>query len=184
MRFTAHLCAAPIAIALLASSLAAQTPTIVFLVRHAETATTPANDPLLSDAGKARAAALAHTLSNAGIAAILASQQARARGTAEPLASKLALDITAVPAGPSPPAAAQSVVDIIRKLTGKAILVVGDANTVNVIATALGAPKLPDLCAGDYDQLFILELMPTGPPRFVKTRYGARATDAACEAMR
>lgn len=184
MRNIARLCAAQVAVALLAGPLAAQTPTIVFIVRHAETRSAPANNPPLSDAGKARAAALTLALSNAGIAAILAPPQAHARATAEPLASKLGIEITSIPVGPTPATTAQAAVDIVRKLTGKAILIVGHANTVNVISAALGAPELPDLCRNDFDQLFTLELMPTGPPRFVLSRYGAPAVDRACEAMR
>lgn len=172
------------AFALSAASLAAQTPTIVFLVRHAESAAAPAADPPLSTLGTARAGALVEVLSNAGIGAILTTPTLRARNTAGPLAGKLGLEITTIPTGAGGAAHAQAVADAIRKLAGKAVLVVGHNNTINLIAAALGGPKLPDLCAGDYDQLFTLELMPTGPPRFVRSRYGAKSTDAACDAMR
>lgn len=172
------------ALTLCAAPLAAQSPTIVFLVRHAEKSASPAADPPLNTAGTARAGALTEALSNAGIGAIIAAPDTRTRATVAPLAGKLGVEITTLPPGASNAAYAQAVADAVKKLAGKAVLIAGHNNTINLIAAALGGPKLPDLCEGDYDQLFTMELMPTGPPRFVRSRYGARATDAACEAMR
>jgi phosphohistidine phosphatase SixA len=173
-----------LALALCAAPLAAQTPTIIFMVRHAEKAATPANDPPLTTAGMARAGALAEALSNAGVSAIISTPYARTKTTAAPLAAKLGVEVTTIPMSGTPAAHAQAVAEAVKKLAGKAILIVGHSNTINVIAAALGGPKLPDLCDGDYDQLYTLELMPTGPPRFVRSRYGARAVDPGCEAMR
>ena len=56
---------------------------------------------------------------------------------------------------------------------GDVVLVVGHSNTIAAIVAALGGPKLPDLCDPQYSMLFILEFPATGPPRFIRARYGA-----------
>jgi broad specificity phosphatase PhoE len=89
-----------------------------------------------------------------------------------------------VPIGGGVPAHAQAVAAAVRAHAGKAVLVVGHSNTITAIATALGAPAMPDLCDGDYDQLFVLEIPPSGPTRFARLRFGVPARDAACAAMR
>ncbi len=69
-------------------------PITVFLIRHAERVDEPKQDPPLSKAGIERSQALARLLSNAGIKAILTSQYARTKQTAEPLATKLGITVT------------------------------------------------------------------------------------------
>jgi broad specificity phosphatase PhoE len=161
-------------------------------VRHAEKAAEPVTDPVLTAVGEARARALDDALSTAHIGAIITTQYARARATAAPLAARLGLPVETVAnsgarAGQSAADALQSHIDAvvaaIRKHTG-AVLVVGHSNTIPAIATALGAPKMPDLCDGDYDQIFFIELSATGPARFVRARYGSPASDAKCAAMK
>lgn len=173
----------------------AQSPTLVFLVRHAEKAAQPASDPPLTAEGTARANALADVLAHAGVNAIITTQYLRTRSTAAPLAARLGLTIETVPIAPgsaSNPQAqgdalrahVQATVDAIRRHAGGAVLVVAHSNTIGAIATALGAPKVPELCDGDYDQLFVLEMPPTGAVRFARVRFGAPATDPACRPMR
>jgi phosphohistidine phosphatase SixA len=60
--------------------------TTVFLLRHAERAEEPRQDPPLTEKGTARTQELARLLSTAGIKAIFTSQFARTKLTAEPLA--------------------------------------------------------------------------------------------------
>jgi broad specificity phosphatase PhoE len=181
--------------ALVAARADAQSSTLVLLVRHAEKAAQPANDPPLTPAGETRARALADMLANAGISQIISTPYERTMGTAAPLAKRLGLiiELIPIPAGTaSAPLASvdalarhvQAVADAVRRYAGEAILVVGHSNTIPAIAAALGAPRLPDLCDGDYDQIFVLELRPSGPPRFMRTRFGAPAADAACASMR
>ena len=64
----------------------------IFLVRHAEK-TAEKNDPGLTQAGQARALALANRLGGEGITHIHSSDFIRTRDTAEPLAEKLGLDV-------------------------------------------------------------------------------------------
>ena len=77
---------------LLPVPLAAQdAPTTVILVRHAEKAATPANDPGLTQAGLNRALALAHAAGSTDAAAIFVSQFKRTKQTVKPLAAALGL---------------------------------------------------------------------------------------------
>lgn len=183
-----------LALALAFTPLAAfaQGSTLVYIVRHAEKAAQPANDPPLSPEGEARARVLATTLAAAGISAIISTPYARTRMTVAPLATQLGLPVDTVQI-PRATAAnmqetgtpvqrhANAVAEAVRRHAGKAVLVVGHSNTIMPIAAALGAPKLPDLCDGDYDQLLVLELVPGGATRFVRTRFGAPAVDGSCK---
>ena len=161
-----------------ATTSVARAQTLVVLVRHAEKAAQPAADPPLTPEGEARARALADAVQYVNVGAIISTPYLRTTHTAKPLADKLGIQIETVPATVANHA--QAVADAVKKHAGKAVLVVGHSNTIPAIAAALGAPKLPDLCDGDYDQIYVLELMPTGPPRFTRARYGAPAADAKC----
>src|SRR5437899_2869495 len=71
----------------------AQFPITVVLVRHAEKAAAPPDDPLLSDSGKRRAQALDAVLASAPVTALYASEAVRTQLTLKPLADRLHLDI-------------------------------------------------------------------------------------------
>ncbi|HEU0080180.1 MAG TPA: histidine phosphatase family protein, partial [Longimicrobiaceae bacterium] len=77
-------CAAPV-------RAAAQEPTTVVVVRHAEKAAAGGQDPELSEAGAARAGALAAALADAGVDAVVTTQLRRTRLTAQPLMRELDL---------------------------------------------------------------------------------------------
>ena len=168
---------------MVAAATAAQSPTLVFLVRHAEKAAMPADDPPLTPAGEARARALMEVLEHASIGAIISTPYARTRSTAAPIASQRGLSIETVAVAGGTAAHAQAVAAAVRRHTGKAVLVVGHSNTINAIAAALGGPRLPDLCDEHYDQIFVLELSPTGESRFARTHYGAATPRGACAQM-
>ena len=158
-------------------------PTLVVLVRHAEKVDASA-DPALSAAGEARAVALAEALRDAGVRAVVTTQFRRTQATAAPLATRLGLTLQVVAAGGGDHAAA--VAAAVRRLTG-VVLVVGHSNTIPAIVGALGAPRPPDLCDGNYDTMFVVALPADGSaPSLVRTRYGtADANPAAgCPPMR
>jgi broad specificity phosphatase PhoE len=164
--------------------VAAQTGTTVYIVRHAEKADAPANDPPLSADGAARAQALREVLADARISAIISTPTVRTRTTAVPLAEALGVPIETVAVQGSIAAHAAEVAAAVRAKAGGSVLVVGHSNTVNRIATALGGPAIADLCDGDYDQLFILQLVDGGPPRFARVRFGAPTPDRRCVEMK
>src|SRR6266705_2942801 len=78
-------------------SVAAAKSTI-FIVRHAEKAASGGNDLDLSEAGRARAKTLANVLKDAGVSAIYVTEFKRTQQTAAPLAKRLHLHPTIVPA--------------------------------------------------------------------------------------
>lgn len=46
--------------------------------------------------------------------------------------------------------------DAVRRHAGRTVLMVGHGNTIPAIITALGGPKLADLCDAQYSMLFTL----------------------------
>jgi broad specificity phosphatase PhoE len=158
-------------------------PTVVLLVRHAEKAAQPAQDAPLSEAGAARARALVQVARDAGVTAIITTQFDRTRKTAEPTAAALHVTPEIVEAGP-PAQHAKAVADQVLKHAGGTVLVVGHSNTIPAIVGALGAPQPRELCDSEYDQLFVVILVDAGPPRLIRSRYGAPSVeDAGCAAM-
>jgi phosphohistidine phosphatase SixA len=149
-------------------------PALVILVRHAEKAAEPKEDPPLSPAGLERAQALAETLEHAGVTAIVVSHRLRTRQTAEPLAR--ARGLTPVVVGPAPPSGgpthAEAVAAEVRRHPGEVVLVVGHSDTIPAIIAALGGPRLPDIPDAEYSGLYTLVPGPEGP-RLVRSRYGA-----------
>ena len=180
MRTTLTLCA----IAVLSTGAGAQ-PSTVILVRHAERGTEPANDPVITEAGTQRALSLKEVLRGAGVTSVVTTHLQRTQLTAKPLMETLGLTPIVVRAGGA--GHVDSVAATVRRRpAGDVVLVVGHSNTIPAIVGALGGPKLPDLCDGQYSKLYILEYPASGPPRFIEANYGAAdAPDAAgCRAMR
>jgi len=158
-------------------------PTVVLLVRHAEKAAQPAQNPPLTEAGAARAQALVAVARDAGVTAIITTQYERTRKTAEPTALALRVTPEVVDAGPVAQHA-KAVADQVLKHAGGTVLVVGHSNTIPAIVGALGAPQPRDLCDSEYDQLFVVVIGDTGPPRLIRSRYGAPgANDPSCAGM-
>lgn len=156
-----------------ASSQQASGDKLVFIVRHAEKANATEQDPSLSDLGRARAAALAVALRDAGVSDVLVTQRKRTRETAAVLTEARQLTAHVVPFGASTPDHAAAVAAAVRKTTGHAVLVVGHSNTVTLIVAALGGPRLPELCDAEYANLFIVRLPARGSPTFVRAHFGA-----------
>jgi len=154
----------------LAAPLAAQEPTVVILVRHAEKAAQPASDPPLTAEGEARSLALAAELADAHVDAIVTTQFARTRLTAAPLAVAQHLNATVIPAAVPIRALADS---IRANYAGRTVLVVGHSNTIPRIITALGGPALDDFCDNQYDGLYTVVIRSNGAVSLLRGHYGA-----------
>jgi broad specificity phosphatase PhoE len=157
----------------LAATVGAQ-PSAVIIVRHAEKAATPANDPVLTPAGAQRAADLATALSDAHVSTIITTQLERTKATARPLADAAKITPIIVPTSSDMAAHVNAVVAAVAsRPAGDIVLVVGHSNTIPAIIAALGGPKMPELCDAQYGGLFVLQLRPNGPPSFVRGKFGA-----------
>ena len=173
MRRTMALLVPAFALFLGVSGASAQ-PSTVILVRHAEKAAAPANDPVLSPEGVQRATDLAATLAGAGITSVVTTQLQRTQLTAKPISDALGKNPVVVPVASPVSAHVAAVAAAVRgQPAGSVVLVVGHSNTIPAIVAALGGPKLPDLCDPQYSVMFILEYPASGPPRFIRARYGA-----------
>ena len=106
----------------------------MLLVRHAERAAQPADDPLLTPDGRRHAEALAGIVKDARPAAIIATQLRRTVETAQPSAAGTGVTSEVVPV--SSAGMQQNAVNVataVLRHPGKTVLVVGHSNTVSLI---------------------------------------------------
>lgn len=153
--------------------------TTVFLVRHAEKAPTPPEDPPLNDKGKARSEKLSEMLQKAGIKAIYTSQFLRTKLTVEPLARRLGLTAVEIPikmdrAKPYlvSEESTRAFTDKVYENAGGAVLIVGHSNTLPEIIKMLGGDAVPELGEKEYDDIFIVTVYEKGKSKVVRVKYG------------
>ncbi len=141
--------------------LAAASTTTIFVMRHAEKAAVPSEDPPLSPAGEARALELAQHFGRApkglGLDSIIVSEFRRTQETVRPLANRLGVPVIVVPAN-EPAQAAQRALDENR---GGRVLIVGHSNTVPDIVHELSGEDIPPMPESDYGILYMVAV-----PRF------------------
>jgi broad specificity phosphatase PhoE len=156
--------------------------TTVILVRHAEKAAEPANDPPLTAVGEARARALWNAVKDAGVDAIITTQFARTKATAAPTAMATAVTSEIVQAS-ADPNSANAVAEAVRKHAGHTVLVVGHSNTIPLIIMALGVKQPPAICDASYDNLYVVTLR-EGKASLVQAKFGERTPeDQGCLSM-
>lgn len=144
-------------------------PTVVLLVRHGEKE--KGEDPVLSQAGSARAQALVHSVGSAGVSAVYATPYRRTQQTAQPLAQYLGLRVAVRDAGEKQ---AQAFVrELLRTNAGQTVLVVGHSNTLPALAEALTGEPFQAIADDEYDLLLVVTLPAVGPAQRVTLRYGA-----------
>ena len=163
-----------------------QSTTTVIVVRHAEKATGQGDDPHLSDAGERRAEALARSLENAGVSAVITTQWKRTAETALPTAREAGATPEVVPvAWDSIPRNAADVAAAVRRHPGEVVLVVGHSNTVPDIVAALGVERPAELCDSEYDRMEIVSMEEGGNAQLIEARYGAPTLErTGCASMR
>ncbi len=99
-------------------------PITVILLRHAERASTPANDPPLTPAGEARARDLAGAVGTARVSAIFTTQFRRSVQTAQPLADQLSLTpvvLTVDPANDNPTSPRKRIRQAVRHRSAQTV---------------------------------------------------------------
>jgi len=130
------------------ASLSACSTSTVYIVRHAEKKNST-DTSSLTPAGLQRAQALADALAGESISQILTTPYRRTQQTAQPLAQRLNVPITTYPAKP-----VSAVVEQLKTLNGRNVLVVGHSNTILDIARGLGTrPARQTIEDGDFDNL-------------------------------
>jgi len=155
-------------------------PITVFLIRHAEREDEPRQDPPLRKDGVARSQALARLLGTAGIKAIFTSQYTRTKQTAEPLATKLGINVTpfTLKSNPSNPRqiAEESTAEVTNKIlehAGESVLVIGHSNSIPDVIKMLGGDFIPTIDERKFDDLFIVNVYAKGKAKVVQLKYGA-----------
>ena len=174
---------ASVATAPLEAQAATSAPTVVIIVRHADKAAEPANDPPLTATGVERAAALAEFLRDAQVDVVFSTNTTRTRETARPTAERFKVTPQLI-TGAGMAGMTASVVSLVKANAGKTILIAGHSNTVMPWIAALGGPKRPDLCDHQYDGIYML-VISEGGTRLVEGRYGPPnpAPTAPCASM-
>jgi phosphohistidine phosphatase SixA len=149
---------------------AADGVTTVILVRHAE-AMQDSQDPGLTEAGTARAKALAVLARDAQVSAVLTSQYKRTKDTAAEL--KVPVVETQVERGKIADHASAVAKRITAEYAGKTVVVVGHSNTVPEIVKALSGAAVTEIAHEEYSRVYVVVLEAGKPARVVVARYGA-----------
>ena len=144
-------------------SAATDAAQVIFIVRHAEKATTGGHDPDLSVAGQKRAEALARILKDSQITAVFVTEFKRTQETAAPTAKAAHVNTTVVPANDVAGLAAK-----VRASNGNA-LVVGHGNTIPDLMKALGITTPITIPEDDYSEIFVVSLH--DPPQLLRLHY-------------
>jgi broad specificity phosphatase PhoE len=133
-------------------STAAQAHKGIFVVRHAEKASSTDPDTPLSMQGEDRASALARVLRNAGVTHVFASEKQRTQQTVQPLVDQKGLKITVV--------AAAKGAELLAKLKAvpadAVVLVSGHSDTIPAILAGLGVKAPVKLRDDQYGRLFLV----------------------------
>jgi len=127
---------------------------LIFVVRHAEKATT---------GGEKRADALARILKDSQITAVFVSEFKRTQETAAPTARAAHLSPIVLPANDVPALVAK-----LRALNGNA-LVVGHGNTIPDLMKALGITTPISIPDDDYTEIFVV--WPGDIPQLLRLHY-------------
>jgi phosphohistidine phosphatase SixA len=155
-------------------------PITVYLVRHAERADEPRQDPPLTEKGTARAQELARVLGKANIKAIITSQFARTKLTAEPLAKQANVAVTSISLSLSPSNARMiselSTTEVTNKIlerAGESVLVVGHSNSIPDVIKMLGGDVTPVIDEKKFDDLFVVTVYAKGKAKVAQMKYGS-----------
>ncbi|HEY0504961.1 MAG TPA: phosphoglycerate mutase family protein [Lysobacter sp.] len=135
-------------------------PAMTFvIVRHAEKAADGSDDPPLTDAGRARARALAQRLSPVPVIAVYTTAFQRTRQTATPTAQEHGLPLITYDAKQ---AASEFAAQLRQRHAGQTVLVVGHSNTVPGIAAALCGCDVAPMSEAEYDRLTTVRIDSAG----------------------
>jgi len=144
----------------------------VIVVRHGEKATSPKENPPLSEAGQARARALLDALRDAGVTTVITTEQRRTRDTGTPLVEALHPAGVVVPTSPNKQEHANAVAVAVRK-AGGTVLVIDHQLTMPLIMAALGGPTVQTVCDVEFSNLYLLLPADAAHFKLIRSHYGA-----------
>ena len=133
------------------------------IVRHAEKVADGSKDPPLTEAGRARAQALAQRLSSVPVIAVYTTPLQRTRQTATPTAQEHGLPLITYDAKLP---AADFATRLRQRHAGQTVLVVGHSNTVPDIASALCSCEVAPMSEAEYDRLMTVRVDGSGRASF------------------
>lgn len=126
--------------------------TVIFFVRHGETEAGDGKNPMLSEAGIARAAKIDSLFANVDLAGVLSSAYLRTSQTAEPIAKSKGVSILSYEMGN-----AQRIYDYVFKYNaGKKFLLVGHSNSIPRMVQELSGTTIPEIGNDEFDNLVLL----------------------------
>ncbi|WAC64538.1 histidine phosphatase family protein [Pseudoxanthomonas sp. SL93] len=143
---------------------------LFIVVRHAEKAKDDPDNPSLSAAGQARAAALAQRLADQPLRAVYATEFRRTQQTAQPTASAHGLPVSAYYAKG---AASETAARWKQQHVRGAVLVVGHSNTVPDLVAALCACNVAPMDDTEYDRLSLVRINAQGEATLDVQTYGS-----------
>jgi broad specificity phosphatase PhoE len=153
---------------------------VIVVVRHANKAPEPPDDPPLTADGVKRAQDLAAALRGAGVTGIITTQLRRTRETAAPLAAELGLTPQVIQRGPRGSVEHLNALEAAARRHAGTVLVIGHDDTVPGLIAHLGGPRLPNICDLVYDNFFVLAPA-AGKMNFIEARYGVPTPDTECK---
>lgn len=127
--------------------------TTYYVVRHAEKATEPRKDPVLTPEGEQRAERLKEIMLTKSIEKVFSSDYVRTKKTAEPTANALNLPVELYN-----PANQSSFINTLKGFD-KNTLIVGHSNTIRYVINGLTEEETlkQDLEDNEYSNLFIIK---------------------------
>jgi phosphohistidine phosphatase SixA len=146
-------------------------PVVIYLVRHAERADEPGEDPPLTQRGELRAGELARTLADVPLASINSTDYRRTLLTARQVAQQHGLEPELY--DPSP----RGLRDLAARLAAWPghHLVVGHSNTTPELVRLLGGDSISAINETEYDRLYLVILSKGGVVASSLLRYGPRS---------
>lgn len=148
--------------------LSSCTTTYYYVVRHAERKDNSSDSPLSAE-GFERANVLKDSLANKGINLILASNYIRTQQTVKPLADDLKKPVVIYDANHT-----DSLLNALKQMKGKHVVVVGHSDTVPEIVTSLSGETVASITHTDFDNLYIIKVTKGifGSRHLWRTTYG------------
>jgi phosphohistidine phosphatase SixA len=156
-----------LSIILLSAALSSCT-TNYYIVRHAEKASEPKNDPRLTETGELRAENLVTVLRKKRIQKIYSTDFKRTKETVNPIAESRFIDVEIYD-----PKNQGEFIEKLKK-ENKHTIISGHSNTIRYIINGLYEQEIlpKDLDESEYGDLFIIKRSRSGKPKsFTKQKY-------------